>query len=632
MKNRLFRAPSAAPALSILIWSVSGTLHAQVLEVNPVVISANRMEQPLSQSLSSLSVITRADIDRSQAMTLADLLQGEAGFEFGRNGGAGTTTSFFLRGQNSTNLVLMIDGVRAQTDSLGSLTQTDLPLSQIERIEILRGNAGALYGDAAIGGVISIHTRNGKGQWLPYGAVSYGAKNTQDLSVGYGGDVGGKKIDLNAGTTRSHGFSSMNSMQNPDTNTANNGYSKRHASFRFEELIHPNLRLGARLASTKSDASYDKNNEHLYLLKTSNESLSFYARQQLHADWFSTLDLTHSELKYEDLKNNNPFPVTGSTPSYLNGKQDALRWGNVYEVAKGNKINFGIDLLQDKYTTSGDYGYKINRQTQGYFGGLTSIWDAWTLQANLRRDQIELDNTANLSNVVSSSKMGATASLLGAGYQLTPTWRLTASTSTGFRAPTAYDISTNALVKQENFKSQEAGLVYSEQHLYGRVAYFQTTTTNAITYVNYLAVNTGETKNRGLEATIRSSWFGYNIKLSAVHQNPWNVTDNKILDRRAQNYGTLDVSRGWAGYEIGTRVHASGRRGDMNYNVPTPTNEEAVSLPSYALWSFYASKKLDDNWTARVRLENATDKKYQLAYGYNTPSRGLFASLQYSPK
>ena len=173
MKNLPVTARGFAPALSALSLAMAAGAQAQSLEINPVVISAARVEQPLSQALTSVSVITRQALDKSHAPTLAPLLPGEAGFEFGRNGGPGTTTSFFLRGQNSINVVIMVDGVRSQIDSIGALQVLDVPLSQIERIEVLRGNASALYGDAAIGGVISITTRSGKGPPAAYRPVAY---------------------------------------------------------------------------------------------------------------------------------------------------------------------------------------------------------------------------------------------------------------------------------------------------------------------------------------------------------------------------------------------------------------------------------------------------------------------------
>jgi vitamin B12 transporter len=457
----------------------------------------------------------------------------------------------------------------------------------------------------------------------PYGSVSYGTYNTRDVSVGYGGEVDGKSLDLNAGSTKSDGFSSMNKRQNTNTDPADNGYSKNNASLRFEDKLTQSLKLGVRVATATSATSYDKNDLNAYSLKTTNDTYSVYARQQVNQAWFSTLDLTHAELKYEDLRNGKPYPASSFTSSYLNGKQNAIRWGNVYEISKAHKVSFGLDSLKDDYDTSGDNGYVINRRTKGYYSGLTSVLDDLTLQANVRRDEIDIDYTAYGS--LSTANIGATSTLLGAGYQLNSTWKLTGTTSTGFRAPTAYDISTNALVKQEEFKSQEAGVVYSNDNTYARLVYFKTTTQSAIGYdSNDVAMNIGETRVNGLEANLRTNWRGHSIKLSMVKQDPWSITDNEQLGRRARHYGSADISRPFMGYEIGTRLYVAGERKDSHYN--------AHMLAGYSTWAFYASRKIDNDWTARLKLENAFDRQYQLAYGYNTPGRGIYASLQYQPK
>ncbi len=525
----------------------------------------------------------------------------------------------------------MVDGVRVQTDSLGSLTQTDIPLSQIDRIEILRGNAGALYGDAAIGGVIHIFTRKGKGQLMPYGAVSYGTYNMRDLSVGYGGEMNGKNLDLNAAVSKSDGFSSMNKKQNTNTNPSDNGYSKNSFSMRVEDQLTERLRLGVRLASTRSDTSYDKNDANAYALKSINDTVSAYARQQFSDAWFSSLDLTRSQLQYADMKNGNPYPLTSYTSSYLTGTQDALRWANSYEITTGHNASAGIDVLRDSYYSSGNYGYKIHRYTKGYYGGISSAMHNFTFQANIRRDQIDLDNTANVINTLSSSNIAATSTLLGVGYRLDPVWKLTGTASTGFRAPTAYDISTNTAVKQEEFKSEEAGVVYADASAYGRLVYFRTHTSNAIAYVDgpapdYLttAQNIGETKNSGVEATYRTNWRGHSIKISAVQQDPWSVSDNERLARRAHRYGSADVSRYFSGYELGAHLYAAGERKDSHYNTHM--------LAGYSMWSFSVSRKIDNEWTTRIKLDNAFNRDYQLAYGYNPPGRGIYATLQYQPK
>jgi len=150
----------ARPLLAGLLAALSSPLYAQlVAELDPVVVSARGYSQLASETLSSVTVVGRDELDRSQAQSLVDLLTGEPGFEFGRNGGPGTTTSIFLRGADSKNVVVIIDGVKAHVDNIGSINLTDIPLSHVERVEILRGNASAMYGEAAIGGVISITTR-----------------------------------------------------------------------------------------------------------------------------------------------------------------------------------------------------------------------------------------------------------------------------------------------------------------------------------------------------------------------------------------------------------------------------------------------------------------------------------------
>ena len=624
MKNRLIRSRGFVPALSVLaLLLLVGQVHS--LELNPVVISATRIQQPLSEVLSSVSVITRQDIEKSQAPSLADLLQGEAGFEFGRNGGPGSTTSFFLRGQNSINVVLLIDGVRSQVDGIGALQVTDMPLAQIERIEILRGNASALYGDAAVGGVISIWTRQGKGEPAAYGSVTLGSRNTYGMHAGVGGTVNDLSFNVQGGRTGSGGFSAMNPLMNARVNPDNDGYSKEYVSAKLDKKVDADFNMGLRLQSTRAKADFDSGSSFagdkpsdINLLKSHNDQAALYARKAITDHWVSALDFAHSSLGYENTKNGSLL-IDGT----LKGTQDALRWFNTVQARTQSSLSFGIDKSIDQYSASGNYGYGMRREGLGYFAGLTEKMDRWTLQVNARRDQIQLSRTDDYGTV--SSVQNSNSGLLGLGYSLTPAWRLTATVSTGFRAPTAYEVSTNTQVKSENYASKEVAASYASGDALARLVYFQTDTRDAIDYdKNYSAVNIGQTENKGLEATLRSQWMGNNIKASMVNQDPRNVTLAMPQARRAKTYGSLDISRPLAGYDIGVKLYASGERKDSPYS--------STMLGGYSVWSFYASRKIDERWTARVRLENVFDKQYQLASGYNTPGRGLFATLQYSPQ
>jgi vitamin B12 transporter len=620
-KSIRLSARGFAPALSMLSLAVAASVQAQGIEVNPVVVSASRMEQPLSDVLSSVSVITRAEIDKAQAATLADLLQGEAGFEFGRNGGPGSTTSLFMRGQESKNMVVLIDGVRSQSDGNGSLTVTDVPLSQIERIEVLRGNAGALYGEAAIGGVINIITRTGKGEPAAYGSSTLGSRKTSDLNVGYGGRTGDTSFDFNAGTTATAGFSAMSADKNSNVNPDRDAFRNQYAGAKLDQKIDSTMRMGVRASTKNSVVDYDngsgnRNETNQFLIKT--DGVGAYVNKRLSPNWMTNFDATATNFSYDDLKNG----VEAST-GYYTGHQDVFRWSNSYELYASSNFTFGLDQSNEKYQQRSSYDAK--RQTMGAFAGLTSKVERWNFQANIRRDSLKVDNSQSSGSV--SKDFSDNTHLLGVGYQLTPEWRLTSTASTGFRAPAANDlIGTygNPNLLPETHRTQEVGGVYNTDKTLFRAIYFQTRTQDTIAYDNaFKPQNTGETTNKGYEFTVRTEIRGHSVKGALVFQDPWNVTDNSLPGRRAKQYGSFDISRWISGYEVGTKFVGSSDR--SNFGGQT-------DLAGYTTWTFYVSRKIDANWTARMKLENAFNRSYELAGGYNTPGRGVFATLQYQPK
>lgn len=619
--KKSIRARAFAPALSVLSLAVAASVQAQGIEINPVVVSATRMEQPLSEVLSSVSVITRKDIDKSQATSLADLLQGEAGFEFGRNGGPGTVTSFFLRGQESKNVVVLIDGVRSQTDGGGSLTITDVPLSQIERIEVLRGNAGALYGEAAIGGVINVITRAGKGTPKAYGAATVGSRKTIDLNVGYGGSMDGTSFDLNAGASDTAGFSAINAEKNSSANPDRDAYRNQYAAGKVDQKIDSTLRVGIRAGTKISIVDYDNaygTRAEINQFKIKTDTVGAYVNKRLTESWLINFDATSSNFSYDDFKNG-----VQNASGYYTGHQDVLRWSNNYVLHSSTNLSFGLDQSNEKYQQRSTYDAK--RDTTGYFAGLTSTIDRWNFQANVRRDLLTINNVKSSDSV--KKDFSSNTHLLGLGYQLTPGWRLTSTASTGFRAPAANDLMGtygNPNLLPETHYSREIGGVYSVEKTLFRAVFFQTRTQDTIAYdVNDKPQNTGETKNKGYEFTVRADVFGNSVKGAMVIQDPWNVTTNSLPGRRAKQYGSFDISRLISGYEVGTKFVASSARSNFG---------GATDLAGYTTWAFYASRKIDSDWIARVKLENAFNRSYELAGGYNTPGRGIYATLQYQPK
>ncbi|MSQ65004.1 MAG: TonB-dependent receptor [Limnohabitans sp.] len=605
---------------------------AQEQELNPVVVTDSFNELHLSDFLSSISVINRQQIEKSQSATLADLLLGEAGIEFGRNGGIGATSSFFLRGQDSKNVAVYIDGVRTPVDQIGSLQITDFPLAQIEKIEILRGNASALYGDSAIGGVINIFTRQGIGKPAPYGSVTSGGYGLIDVNTGYGGVVDDIKFNFQAGNLSSTGFSAMNTTQKKLANSDNDRYVSNYFSMHLEKTIATDTALGIRENHSYSDNSYDyaTSFNHPLTTDTHNQTKTsklfvLYLQTMVNPDWKSRVDVSSSKIEYEDFLNGSRN-ISYNGFGLNEGQQKSLRWFNTYAVNDKTVLNFGVYYSEDEQVFTGTNGdsYSTKRFSRGYFTGINRSMGNWSLQTNLRQDVMDIANT-DASSVLTSIAPTSTSGLLGVGYAINPQWKLTTSISNGFSAPSAYDVSQNTKLSSEKFLSKEVSLNYLNGTQLFRTVVFEMTTQNSILYDdNGVASNTYSTENKGIETSAQTEWASYRVKASLVFQNPRSVTYDEALARRAKRYGSLDLSRAAGEYEFGTRVSAAGERKDSHFSDDM--------LSAYALLSLYASKKIDKDWTARLKIDNVFDKDYQLAYGYNTPGRTASAALVYQPK
>ena len=137
-------------AALLAVTACSGVLSAddtQVYQLEPsLVVTPSRTAKPIADALASVSVLTREDIERSAAGDLPELLRLQAGVDVGRTGGPGSQVSVFLRGGNSNHVLVLIDGIRAASSNTGAYAWEHLPLNQVERIEIVRGPRGAVWG------------------------------------------------------------------------------------------------------------------------------------------------------------------------------------------------------------------------------------------------------------------------------------------------------------------------------------------------------------------------------------------------------------------------------------------------------------------------------------------------------
>ncbi len=179
-----------------LLFAVTSLAQAATDTLDEVVVTATRTAQAADASLASVTVITRQDIERLQAQSVPEVLRGVAGLTFSNNGGAGKATSVFLRGTNADHVLVLVDGIKIGSATLGTASFQDIPVAQIERIEIVRGPRASLYGSEAIGGVIQIFTRKGGGAMAPSASFTAGSYGTYNTALGLSG--GGEQSWFNA--------------------------------------------------------------------------------------------------------------------------------------------------------------------------------------------------------------------------------------------------------------------------------------------------------------------------------------------------------------------------------------------------------------------------------------------------
>jgi vitamin B12 transporter len=521
-----------------------------------------------------------------------------------------------MRGQASANVAVFIDGIPVQRDSFGGLKLVDIPPSQIEKVEILRGNMSAIYGESAVGGAIHIFTLAGAGKSGSTASVAFGSRNTSNLTAGYNLNGDDFKLGLSVQKIETDGFSAMNPRQSSLFNPDKDAFERESFFINGEKKVRKDLAMGFQANSIDSKVDYDGTHGStvLHNSKQKSSDLTLYSRINLSSDWASRIAITQSGFKNREFRN-----VTTPNGSF-DGDQFGVQWVNTYKLGTGN-ANFGVDVTNSEFKTPTKY----ERDSLGYYVGYIGRSDRLDYQANLRRDEIK-SKEGN-----TSKENSANTWLLAAGYQLHRTLKLTSLVSTSFRAPAVGELFGafgNPTLQPQEHKGGEFGLQHQSALGRLRAVYFNSDTKNDFAYgPDSKPYNIAKSENKGIELSLNGNAAGWGYKLSAVAQDPKNAETGARLARRAKEYGSIGLTKTAMGVDWGANVIWSGNRTDSHVVTFSP-----VSNSSYSVVNLTAAKKLTPEWTGRVRVENAFNENYQLAHGYNTPKRGVFVTLQYQPK
>lgn len=584
------------------------TLLAQAPSLDTVVITATRVEQTLNEVVSDVSVVERDTIERSGATTVADLLSRTPGVEFSRNGGPAGNTSLFLRGGENRFTAVFIDGVRVDSQATGGANWNALPASQIERIEILRGPAAAIYGSDAISGVVQIITRKGEGPFTPSIGLGLGSHHTRQADVGFHGKAGSLDYALSVAHETSEGFDARPGVGFPDRD----GYRSTSASARLGWALNDAHRLEVTALTNDQNSQFDG------FASTADDRAQNDVRTlglTWSARWTDSYRMRLSANRGRDQYETTPSPYFTDTQvqSYL--------WHHELQLGT-HRLTAALERREDRLDNAGPPPIDASRSQNGMALGYHWSDRVHTVQLNVRHDD-------------DSEFGGKTTGGAAYAFAFTPQWRVTASAGTAFRAPTLYQRFSQygvADLKPESSRSAELGLRYARDDRQFGLVVFRNEVTDLINFgaAGPCASTLGCYENAG-EAVFKGVTLSASQSLGAAHvwgsvdfQKPVNADTGNLLARRARRHAHLGADATLGDWTVGGHLKLVGERFDNAANT--------VRLGGYGVVGAHVSRRIGPDWTVLARVDNLGDKDYQVANTYATGGLHAFVGVRWSPR
>ena len=599
---------------------------AENINLDDVVVTASRIAQPRESVIADVTVINHEEIERAGQTTLIELLAQQPGIEITSSGGAGSTSGIFMRGTNSGNVVVLIDGLRVDSATLGATAFENLPIGQIDKVEILRGPATSLYGQDAIGGVIQIFTKKATDGAIKFNAnVGYGTYDTVRADAGISGKVADTNFALNASSLKTNNFSAIK--------TKNNDYSDNDANrnLAFSGSIIHNIELGHEIgfqflhsdgrvhfdnSCPLLDASFNCVTTKFDSLSDAKQySYAVFSNNQFTDFWLSKVRIG------QGVDESRTFDVTSvKGGDFYQTKQLQINWQNDFKLPLGT-LTLMYDGLEQKVDSSISYDVK-KRENDGFVASYLLNTSTQSFQTSLRHDN-------------NSQFGGKTTGNIGYGLNFNANWRATASFGTAYKAPTFNDLYYpffgNPNLKPEESRNIEASLRYQANRSSASATVYHNKVDNLIGYDNATnsVLNIKQATLNGLSLNANQQWDRLNIGGSIDIQSPTDDETNKLLVRRANRHASANVSYTIGDWRFGAETIAS----SVRYNNAANT----IKLGGYALLNATVNYQFSKDWSVQARANNILDKQYTLGadFGgefYNTPGANLFVNVRYQPQ
>jgi vitamin B12 transporter len=600
-----------------------------------IVVTATRLATPLREVASSVTVITAADIERKGAKTVGEALRDVPGLDVTQTGPTGSVTAVSLRGAKTDQTKVLIDGV-AVNDPIapgGGFNFGNLLTEDVERIEVVRGPQSVLYGSDAIGGVINIILKRGKGKPNGYVKTWAGSYHTYGETVAGGGSQGW--LDYYASVTRldSRGFSAAAVR---DGNHERDGFGGTSymtklgitPSDKFETTMlvkgHAN-RIETDDGGGPGQDDGDRYGKDRELLLRVEPRLSL-----LDGRWEQRFAFSHVRNRRTD----NDNPPGDLLRSNFNGERTKFEWQHDLRLHETNTLSVGMETEEQAgsstYFSSGAFGPyydsfpRTAMRTWGWFAqDKINIADTFFTTAGVRLDEHDQFGRAVTWRLAPALWINQTQT------------KLKGAVGTGFKAPTVYQLFVpiygNMSLSPEESLGWEAGFeqYFCNKTLIWEVVYFENRFKDLIDFSASRYNNVGQAKTQGVETSAK--WrLCKAVELSANYTYLHSLdeeTHDDLIRRPRHKFSVGMEYRATERLRLNTEVGFVGGRDDLVFDMTTYATRR-VRLAKYAVWRFGAEYDLCKNVTLFGNVDNAFNEQYEDVSGYGTPGLAAYTGAK----
>lgn len=624
----------ARPGVSFVLATLLGTsVCAQEIPsqktLSEVVVTATRVATPVTDVIADVTVLDRTVLDKAGQTSVREILAQQPGVQIVSSGSYRSTTSLFLRGATSAQSIVLVDGIRVGSATSGGAALENMPLDRVERIEILRGAASALYGPDAVGGVVQIFTREPTEAMALSVSAGVGTDGQQQSGASMRGTDGMIGYSIGVSREKASGISVTANPGLSGYNADADGFTANSADARLVLKINPMQELTA--AFLHSDTDYQTDTaipgtlpNPLGLTKATTDTYSRAVTRNASLKWDAHWNAVW---KTSLLAGANEEQSMQRYLRQSDGALGATGWFNTSRRAVSLQNDFSFDsdvfsaVLEGRNeSVDSSTVYTVNsrdiRGTMVSYAFNRPEWNALAVARNDANSQFGSFNTWALSG----------------GYRLNADWRAVASTGTSFQAPTFNQLyfpgfGNTALVPQMN-RGWEAGVKY----LQGATAF------SAITYQNDIqGFIVPSTNTQSSLATLRG------VTLSADLSRGGTIYTASYDYADPHAYATTGSSRDLRLVRVAMHVlnlRISHRMGDVTAFGETKVSSEREdakvvgsgreTLAAYAVLNIGATWQLRRDTSVLARINNVSDAQYMLANGYTMPGRNAFVSVNWS--